>query len=226
LILKDDEIDQHREAINKKVNDEDYTKLVSKAKLLEGQNFELNEKVQDLEAFIKTLEKKGKSHEQEKQRLLDNLNQVTDDQGLQQQSIEQTHTQHEEEIKMYIKKLDELNVACKQNETKITKLKSEIGAKNRQIDDTNAQMSFSKTDDDDKFKDLKEEHSQTITNLMSEIQVKDDDLTKLHQDYKNLELIMNERISKTEKMAEQKLSKVEKDFMKEYKSIVKENEGI
>jgi hypothetical protein len=169
---------------------------------------------------------KGKSLEQEKQRLLDNLNQVTDDQGVQQQSIEQIHTQHNEEIKMYITKLDELNITCEQNEIKIKKLKSVIDAKNMQIDDSNAQMSFSKTDDDDKLKGLKEEHSQTVANLMSEIQAKDGNLTKLHQDYKDLELIMNERVSKTEKLAEQKLTKVEKDFMKEYKSIVKENEGI
>lgn len=72
---------------------------------------------------------------------------------------------------------------------------------------------------------MKEENSQKVANLMSEIQAKDEKLIKIQKDYKNLEKLTDERVSKTEKVAEEKSAKLQEDFLKEYEAIVQEKKG-
>lgn len=110
LIQKDQEIDQLREESESKISAERVEEVQSENYDLHTKNTELEKEVSDLDACVRALEMKAKSLEKEKQALLININDLNEEIQENQDKYEQDLSNQNENITLYTKKLDEVNL--------------------------------------------------------------------------------------------------------------------
>lgn len=71
---------------------------------------------------------------------------------------------------------------------------------------------------------LIEDHQQKLAELEEAIRAKDAALEKLVKKYESLSKVSQEKLDKAKEVSDQKTSKLQEDFLKEYEIIVKEKE--
>ena len=111
-----------------------------------------------------------------------------------------------------------------QLEKQIQNMDEELIEKENKINNFRSQLSSNKINDKDKINTIIEEHHQEVDRLTTEITQKGEEIIQLNKKYNDLIKITEEKLIKSEKLSDQKLTKLQEDFLKEYESIVKEKE--
>ena len=117
-----------------------------------------------------------------------------------------------------------LNNQIIQYESKIQELEDELNENEDKINNMRSQLSSNKINDKDKINTIVEEHNQNVDKLVNELAAKDQEIAHLLKKIEDFSRVSEERIAKSEKLADQKSIKLQEDFLKEYELIVKEKE--
>lgn len=121
--------------------------------------------------------------------------------------------------------ISDLNNQIVQYESKIQELEDELNENEDKINNMRSQLSTNKINDKDKINTIVEEHNQNVDKLVNELAAKDQEIAHLLKKIEDFSRVSEERIAKSEKLAEQKSIKLQEDFLKEYELIVKEKEA-